>query len=376
MTQQNGLFIINKGANHGGIVKSLVFLTAISVCAFGYGYWDIFDYGGRVISLSPVSAALAGATLPDGSSALSVFSNPAGLAGMNSSSVSLSGWGTGWREEIYYHYSCIDPYRFNIGAMSPRGSAAVAFPLGDGFTLGAGIATVAQYEMRATAKVYTEIRPGVRVVFKNLIAGGSGDLNEALLAFAGYAGSVRFGVSSGIRFGSGESTVYSNRADGEQFDSTYNYSWDASGFALRAGAETRLGYTSIYSTFISGDDRYESYAGAGGCASFPFLKGGFLGTELGIRDGSELVVSAYTRLPWLIPGSNGYIGITGYRPKGAIKNGMGISSGLDYTFDSNKVTMAYQWNCRYRDGCYVPVDCINWLYDSGESFIIGYERTF
>ncbi len=102
-------------------MRCIIVLLAVCTVALGYGYWDLFGEGGRVSGLSPVSAALAGATIPVGGSALSIFTNPSALAGAHGSSVSLSGWGTGWREEIYYHYTCVEPYRFNVGSMSPQG---------------------------------------------------------------------------------------------------------------------------------------------------------------------------------------------------------------------------------------------------------------
>ncbi len=358
-------------------MRCIIVLLAVCTVALGYGYWDLFGEGGRVSGLSPVSAALAGATIPVGGSALSIFTNPSALAGAHGSSVSLSGWGTGWREEIYYHYTCVEPYRFNVGSMSPRGSAAIALPLGGGITAGAGVANVAQYEMKATAQVYYEVAENHRELWKTLVADGTGDLNEALLSIAGYTGPVRLGLSAGYRFGSGQSVIYSNRVNyGSQFDSTYYDSWESASFAVRAGASTDLGITRLYSTFASGDDRYQSYIGVGAAASFPFLKDGFLGTEAGLMDGSHLRVSAYTRLPWIFPGANGYMGISGYRPEGAMKMGIGLSGGVDYTFGNNRVSGVYQWSSRYREGNIVPVDYINWLYDSGEAFMVGYERMF
>lgn len=66
-------------------------------------------------------------------------------------------WGTEWREETTYHYTCVEPSCFNLGAMSPRSVIAITIPVVYGFTVGAGIATVSQFQMKTTAQVYREV---------------------------------------------------------------------------------------------------------------------------------------------------------------------------------------------------------------------------
>ncbi|MCK5787115.1 MAG: hypothetical protein KAH54_11245, partial [Candidatus Sabulitectum sp.] len=218
-------------------MKAVVVILVVAVSALGYGYWDAFEAGGRVESLSPFSAGLCGATVPDGSSALSLFTNPSALAGSDKIQLSLTGWGTGWREEITYHYTCTEPYRYNIGAMSPRGAFAVSVPIAGGFTAGAGIATVSQYEMKATVQVYEEVGYMHRELYKTMVTDATGSLNEALVSLSGTIGPVRIGISPGLRFGSGGSTTYSNRVSGgSAFDSILVDSWESSEFAIRAGA--------------------------------------------------------------------------------------------------------------------------------------------
>ena len=358
-------------------MKYLFFLLTISYIAIGYGYWDINGEGGRVVSLSPFSSALGGATLPDESSASQVFTNPSGLARLSRSCLSVSGWGTGWREEITYDIWCLGgPYRFNEGGMSPRGSLALAFPLGNSLTAGAGIATVSQYEMLAIVQVFTEVSENKLQLHKILTSEGTGDQHEALFSIAGQSGRLRLGVSSGIRFGSGETTTYSDRTDGSQYDSTFHETWEISELAIRAGASATLGYTQVYSTFNNGGERYKSYMALGSAASFPFMKGGFLGTEIGLYDGSEIRVAAYSKMPWIIPCTTWMLGISGYRPEAAYKMGMGFSCGLDYVFGHSRISGVYSWNSRFREGCSVPIDYINWVYDSGESIIVGFEQSF
>ncbi|MCD4706521.1 MAG: hypothetical protein K8S62_02145 [Candidatus Sabulitectum sp.] len=355
-------------------MRTMIIVLACTVTAFGYGYWDIFGVGGRVLSLSPVSAGMCGAVVPDGSSAFSLFTNPSALAGSDKVIVSLSGWGTGWREEIIYHYTCTEPSRFNLGSMSPRGAFAVTMPLGGGFTAGAGIATVSQYQMKAMVQEYHEVTSYKRELWKTLTTDATGDLNEALVSIAGTVGPVNIGVSPGIRFGGGESTTYSNRVSGQ--DSTFTESWDVTGFALRAGASMAIGYTVLYSTHTSGDSRYLSFSNIGASASFPFMKGGYLGAELGVFDGDNLNVTAFTRLPGVIEGSNMYLGLNGYRPDAALKTGIGLSIGGDYSFRNYRVSAAYHFHSRYRDGTAVPVQYINYVYDAGDTVTAGIERTF
>ncbi|PIE53206.1 hypothetical protein CSA37_02360 [Candidatus Fermentibacteria bacterium] len=348
----------------------------LSVCAMGYGYWDLFQKGGRVLSVNPSGATIAGATAPTDNSPLHIFSNPSALAGVGTASAAIGGWGTGWREEIHYDAYCNDVSRFNKGAMSPRGSFALAVPLGSGFTAVAGISTVAQYEMRGMMKVYQQGSGTYPVLWKIMTADSTGDLNEAMAVLAGNAGKVRLGLAAGTRFGSGELTVYSNRAESSGMDSTCRNTWESSSFALRAGASIDMDFVRAYTSFVSGDDRYSSYAGAGAFAFFSFLKGGFMGTEIGLFDGDELFMNGFISYPWAFDGMNFSLGINGYRPDNAQKTGMGISYGIDYAFRPHKVTAAYQWNSRYRNGTAVDTEKITWIYDSGESFVIGYEIGF
>lgn len=355
-------------------MKTFVILFVLAVTAFGYGYWDATGYGGRMQSLSSVNAAMCGASVPDSTSALALFTNPSALALSDDLTLSLSGWHIGWREEITYHYTCTEPYRYNIGSMVPRGSFAVSMKLTDEIAAGVGIATVSQYQMLCTANEYIQVTPTRRELFRSLLTDASGDLNEALVSIAGTIGPVNLGISPGIRFGSGSSTTYSNRVNGP--DSTYIESWDHSAFALRAGASMSLGYTVVYSTYVSGDSRYQSFTNLGASASFPFMKGGYLGAELGLLDGDNLNVTAFTRIPGVVEGSNMYLGLNGYRPDYALKSGIGLSVGGDYNFAGNRVSWAYLFHSRYREGAAVPLPYINHVYDSGDIVMLGIERTF
>ncbi|OPX29017.1 MAG: hypothetical protein B1H09_06945 [Gemmatimonadaceae bacterium 4484_173] len=355
-------------------MRSLFVMLVLTVSAFGYGYWDIFGFGGRVPSLSPPSAGMCGASVPDTSSAFSVFTNPSALTGINRLMVSASGWETGWNEIITYHYTCTEPHRDNLGGMIPRGEFAVAFPVWNGISAGAGIAVVSQYDMTATMQVYREVGYLHRELYKTMVTDATGSLNEALVSIAGSLGPVNIGISPGVRFGSGESTTFSNRVSGP--DSTIVESWDQSEFALRAGASTSLGYTVVYSSFVSGDSRYMSFADIGVSASFPFLKGGYLGAEFALYDGNWLKGTAFARLPGVVEGSNIYMGIDGYRPEGALKTGLGFSYGGDYTFGNYRFSAAYQLQSRYRDASGISTDYINHVFDKGETVMIGVERVF
>lgn len=353
-------------------VPAMLFVCVVT--AFGYGYWDSFGDGGRVQSINPASAGMCGATVPDSLSALSLFTNSSALASAEKITFSLSGWGLGWREEITYHYTCVEPYRYNIGAMPLRGAFAVTVPLGEGITAGAGIATVSQYQMKSTVQEYWEITPSNRELRKSLYTDPYGSLNEALVSLAGTVGPVSIGLSPGIRFGSGGATTYSNRVNGA--DSVFVTSWEHSEFCVRAGANMKLDYTVLYSTFVSGDSRYASFYNFGASASFPFMKGGYLGTEIGFIHGNNLNVTAFTRLPGVIEGSNMYLGLNGYRPDAALKTGIGLSIGGDYSFGNYRVSGAYYFHSRYRDGTAVSTPYINHLYDAGDLIVLGVERIF
>ena len=377
LTHLNGLHIIAvviERNRRGAAMRFLFVLLLLTVSASGYGYWDIFSFGGRVQSLSPVSAGMCGSSVPDSSSAYSVFANPSALVEIDGLIVSASGWETGWSEIITYHYTCTEPHRDNLGGMIPRGEFAVAFPVWNGFSAGAGIATVSQYDMKATMQVYHEVGYLHSELWKTMVTDATGSLNEALVSIAGSLGPVNIGISPGVRFGSGESTTFSNRVSGP--DSTIIETWDHSEFALRAGASTSLGYTVVYSFFVSGDSRYMSFADIGVSASFPFLKGGYLGAEFGLFDGNWLKGSVFARLPGIVEGSNLYLGIDGYRPEGALKTGMGLSYGGDYSFGSYRVSAAYQYQGRYRDASGISTDYINHVFDKGETVVIGVERVF
>ena len=355
-------------------MKALAAMLASAVVAFGYGYWDSFDLGARIPSLSAVSGGMCGAAIPDPSSALSVFVNPSALAASSNVIVSASGWYLGWREEISYHYTCVEPYRYNIGSMIPRGAFAFAVPLGRGFTAGAGVSTVSQYQMKAIVQEYYEITPTHRELWNTMFTDAYGNISEALVSLAGVAGPVSIGISPGVRFGSGGSTTYSNSVFGHSSSSVI--SWKHSGFALRAGASITLGCTELYSTHTTGDERYMSFTNMGASSSLSIMNGGFLGAEIGVFDGDNLNVTAFTRLPGAIEGSNMYMGVNGYRPDDALKAGIGLSIGGDYSFENYRVSAAYHFHSRYREGTAVPVRYINHVYDAGDLLIVGVERSF
>ncbi len=355
-------------------MKALAVLLFIVVTAFGYGFWDISETGARTQSYSPFSAGLGGATVPQNNSSFSIFTNPSALAGSDEIILSCTGWFTGWKEEITYQHTCTDPYRYNIGAMSPRGSLTLSIPLAIGFTVGAGIATVSDFQMKATAYEYVAAEDGQTDLWKTYVTDATGDLNEALLSIAGSIGPVKLGISPGMRYGNGESTTYANRVSGP--DSTFFDSWDHSTFACRGGASMNAGNTLLYSSFATGDNRYNSSMSVGAAASLYWLEGGFLGTELSLLDGDNLKMAAFIRFPTIVENCYTSMGITGYRPDQALKTGLGLSFGGDYTFGEYRVSGAWQYQGRYREGGAVPTSYINHLYDSGDTIIIGFERLF
>jgi len=194
------------------------------------------------------------------------------------------------------------------------------------------------------------------------------------VSLASTVGPVSLGFSPGIRFGSGGATTYANRVNGA--DSIFVTSWEHSEFCVRAGANMKLDYTVLYSSFVSGDSRYSSFYNLGVSASFPFMKGGYLGTEIGFVNGNDLNVTAFTRLPGVVEGANMYMGLNGYRPDFALKTGLGLSIGGDYSFGNYRVSGAYFFHSRYRDGTAVPLPYINHLYDAGDLIILGVEHIF
>lgn len=355
-------------------MKCFAVLLLTVFAAFGYGFWDSAENGGRTESFSPYSAGLAGTTAPQSNSAFSIFSNPSALAGSDKVLLACTGWSTGWREEITYHYTCTEPFRNNLGSMTPRGSFSLSVPISMRFTAGAGIATVSQFQMKATVYDYVEVAYNHRELWRTLVTDATGDLSEALLSIAGSIGPVKLGISPGLRFGSGEATTYANRVTGP--DSTLTDSWDCSEFACRGGASLNAGYVSLYSSFVTGGTRYDSSVNLGATAYFPWVEGGFLGTELSLLDGDNLKMAAFARFPSVIENCFLSAGISGYRPDQALKTGLGLSVGGDYTFGGYRVSAAFQYQGRYRDGTAVPQSYVNHLYDSGETIIIGFEKSF
>ncbi len=355
-------------------MKVLMVMLATTVVAYGYGYWDSFLLGARIPSLSAVSGGMCGATIPDHSSAMSVFINPSALAASSDIIVSASGWHLSWREEISYHYTCVEPYRYNMGSMIPKGAFAFAVPLGRGFTAGAGVSTVSQYQMKAIVQEYYEITPTHRELWNTMFTDAYGNISEVLVSLAGVAGPVSMGISPGIRYGSGGSTTYSNTIFGHSSSSVI--SWEHSGFALRAGASIKLGCNELYSTHTTGDERYLSFTNLGALSFLSFMNGGYLGAEAGFLDGDNLNVTAFTRLPGAIEGSSIYMGVNGYRPDDALKAGIGLSIGGDYSFHNYRVSAAYHFHSRYREGTAVPVRYINHVYDAGDLLIVSVDRIF
>lgn len=254
--------------------------------------------------------------------------------------------------------------------MIPRGAFAFAVPLGRGFTAGVGVSTVSQYQMKAVVQEYYEITPTHRELWNTMFTDAYGNISEALVSLSGIAGPVSIGISPGVRFGSGGSTTYSNSV----FSSVI--SWKHSGFALRAGANIKLGCTVLYSTYTTGDNRYLSFTNLGGSSSLAIMNGGYPGAEIGVLDGDNLNVTAFTRLPGAIEGSNMYWGVNSYRPDDALKAGIGLSIGGDYSFENYRVSAAYHFHSRYREGTAVPVRYINHVYDAGDLFIVSVERSF
>lgn len=353
-----------------------ILLVITTLSAFGYGYWDSSDVGGRAESMSAYSAAMGGASIPDYYSAFSLFTNPSALAGSEGFKLSVAGMGTTWREEIKYDYRVSDQQsRANYGILPPRPSIAMAIPLPAKFVLGAGFGFVAQYSTKANVRVYNEYA-GTQLVHKRtIILDASGDLMEGLLSLSRNIGVVDVGISSGIRFGSGESTTIVNSINSGG-DYSYDDSWESKELAFRAGANMNLGFSNLYTSYVNGSDRYLSYAGIGAVCSFPVLNGGFLGTELALYDNSILKMIAYTKYPGLFDNSNIFLGVSGYRPEIALKTGLGVSMGLEFNTNNYRIMGSYQYQTRYRDSGASEIQYINHIFDYGETLMIQIDRVF
>jgi hypothetical protein len=107
-----------------------------------------------------------------------------------------------------------------------------------------------------------------------------------------------------------------------------------------------------------------------------FLAGGHPGAQVSIRDGRHAKVSAYTRFPWAFSNTNCYLSVSGYRPEGALKNGIGFSWGMDMRHGKGVISLVYYYNSRYREGNSVDTPYINHLFDSGEGLMLGYNYNF
>ncbi len=206
------------------IVSSFILiLITCSSKILAFGYHDALTNGTVLGGFSPYTVALGTVRAVGASEPASIFTNPAQLS-THPFSIQLSGSSISWAERVIV--SDIDKTLRTLVTFD-NGMGAVVYPLGEGITVGAGLAKVGEYGYDGMAFLFDDVYEdsiGVALLVS------SGEQIEAMGSFSFVVSDpLSAGISLGMRRVSTESDY--------QFESFRITLPDSSAFTIRENSE-------------------------------------------------------------------------------------------------------------------------------------------
>ena len=131
----------------------ILILIIWSSQVLGFGFHDSITNGTVLGGISPYTVALGTVRAVGASEPASIFTNPAQIA-THPFTVQLSGSFISWAERVIV--SDIDKSLRTLPTFD-NGLAAVVYPVGEGITMGVGLAKIVEYGYEGIAFIYDDV---------------------------------------------------------------------------------------------------------------------------------------------------------------------------------------------------------------------------
>ena len=355
------------------ITLFLILSVTCPSLVLAWGFHDAMDYGSPIVAVTPKSSAMGGVwSMPSGGPA-SIFLNPAELATLDSTVITV---GTGLIQWNTYTYGADEFTQILSGTVFGLLTAAIGFELTDRISLGAGVARVSDFGFEGENLEITPDGPGRYKIYavNNLDSHGSlwevntgisFELSDWLVA----------GASGGLRSGSGSWTNVYNLPYESVPDDTTTLDWDELDFCAHIGflMPFEFGTFGISGTNASG--RYRSRVAVGFQKDFEILYGSTLGLEVDVQsieeDNPAVSGKFFGFFSEMIPRVRSIYSVGFDRASDYKRTGLCLSTGACIDLGRMDLDLAISWRRRSKAGFSFPERYLDNIDDSGTYYNIG-----
>jgi len=356
----------------GRIIASagLLFLISLAAAgtALGYGYHDALNYGNTIDVVSIRSAALVGIRVFGSDGAKAVFLNPSALGNVGNMEFTCSISSISWTEEVVDSTNITQRSNQGLGSLG----GAAAFRINPDIVIAGGVAKVSDHQYNGTHFLPSDpSHPGIAVVE---ILESSGGLWEALGGISvNPTGSLRVGVSTGLRFGSVDYTYSYDQMFTPELDSTATWTWEESDFCYHAGAQVGDDIMDAGVSYSSGSGHYRArlcFAGRARAEHINNIRLGFEGEIIApFKENffnGKLSLEAPIRTDMELLAGVGF-----YEGEQMNRVGTAFSVGGRYSRGPFRVECALFHSGRSRNSTAFPEEYSDYVDDSWTQFCIG-----
>jgi hypothetical protein len=351
----------------------IVIFMLIPATLMAWGFHDAMGNGSPVVCVTSKSSSLGGLWAMPSSEAASIFLNPAELSMLDGTRINLSGAIIQWKT---YLKGQLD-YDLSNSGHTGAGTVAIGTRVSETISIGAGLTRVSDFGCNGIRDILEETGAGAFQIQAVNLLDAQGSLWEANTGLSIVANDwLTFGVSGGIRFGSGSWTLRHDIVDPVAVDDTTYGDWEESDFCFHAGVLMPLSFGTFGISGTNATDRYRSRIAVGFQKDIEILHGSTLGFEFDLQSIEEKnpAVSGrvFANLKEMIPYVRSSYSIGFIRASDYQRAALCLSTGARVTLgESTYLDLGISWRSRARAGFAFPEPMVDSVDDSGSYYSAG-----
>lgn len=334
-------------------VIALVVLLPATV--LGFGYLGIRGSGTLLSGITARSVALGGVRSLGLGEDASVLTNPAGLAGLPSTSVTVSIGPSIGNALLSDSLGEHDSNWLSLSTLY----AGISVPVGTDLVMGAAIGKVSDFAFKFTHYTYEFGTSQTSLLTEIRKFDVSGGIYESVGGLSyGVTDWLDVGTSAGMRFGSVSYDSTFEDVEDPDNDTLITWSRDFSSFCWHGGLEVSVGSGAVGLSWASEDDDYPARAAVGGLLYANDAKAGAFGAEMELIDpggrdatqvklfGSTFLYDTFELMGSLSFSSPNYEGVdTG--------TSLGLSLGTGIYLGDLRLDGGFSWTSLARDSLFL-----------------------